>query len=75
MRVLVEVVHIVVGLVATMLLASLGAWAYPLAKNHIWLVAYVAMAAVVLMGVGPIRRAFAADRETLKRATDRSTNG
>ena len=62
MRVLIEVLHIVVGLLAALLIASLAAWSYPLARNDIWLVTYVAMAAVVLMGIGPIRRAYAEDR-------------
>jgi len=65
MRVLIEVLHIVVGLLAALLIAALAAWAYPLAKHDIWLVTYVAMAAVVAMGVGPIRRAHAADKTKL----------
>lgn len=65
MRVLIEVLHIVVGICAAMLIASLSAWSYPLAKRDIWLVAYAAMIAVTLMGVGPIQRAFRADREEL----------
>lgn len=65
MRVLIEVLHIVVGLLAAMLIAALAAWSYPLARQDIWWVAYAAMIAVAVMGVGPIRRAYAADRETL----------
>ena len=65
MRVLIEVLHIVVGLLAALLIAALASWAYPLAKHDIWLVTYVAMAAVVAMGVGPLRRAYAADRAKL----------
>jgi type IV secretory pathway TrbD component len=66
MRVLVEVFHILAGLFAAILIASLAAWAYPLARQDIWLVTYVAMAAVAVMGVAPIRRAFEADRADLK---------
>ena len=62
MRVLIEVLHILAGIFAAMLIASLAAWSYPLAKHDIWWVAYAAMVAVVLMGVGPIRRAWAEDR-------------
>lgn len=65
MRVLVEVLHITVGLFAAMLIAALSTWSYPLAERDIWLVAYIAMGAVVLMGVGPIRRAYEEDRATL----------
>jgi hypothetical protein len=57
------------------LIASLGAWAYPLARHDIWLVTFAAMAAVVLMGVGPLRRAYAADRRTLARGADGRANG
>jgi hypothetical protein len=65
MRVLIETIHIAAGLAAAMLIAALAAWSYPLAHGDIWHVTYVAMAAVVLMGVGPIRRALAADRAKL----------
>lgn len=65
MRVLIEVLHIVVGLLAALLIAALAAWSYPLAKHDIWLVTYVAMAAVVAMGVGPVRRAYLADKAKL----------
>ena len=70
MRVLIEVLHIVVGLFAAMLIAALAAWSYPLAKQDIWWVAYAAMIAVVVMGLGPIRRAYAADREAFESADD-----
>ncbi|MHA6719088.1 hypothetical protein ACX40Y_06505 [Sphingomonas sp. RS6] len=67
MRVLVEVLHIVAGLIAAVVIASLAAWSYRRATDDIWLVAYVAMVAVVLMGIGPLRRAYALDRKTLRR--------
>ncbi|HEX8303205.1 hypothetical protein [Sphingomonas sp.] len=67
MRVLIEVLHIAVGLLAALLIAALASWSYPLARHDIWLVAYVAMAAVVLMGIGPIRRAYAEDKAQLDR--------
>ena len=65
MRVLIEVLHIAVGLAAAVLVGSLSAWAYPLAKHDIWLVTYLAMVAIVGMGVGPLRRAYALDRAKL----------
>ena len=69
MRVLVEVLHIVVGICAAMLIAALATWSYPLAEKDIWLTAYAAMGAVVLMGIGPIRRAYDEDRATMNAAT------
>jgi hypothetical protein len=54
MRVLIEVLHIVVGLFAAMLIAALAAWSYPLARQDIWWVAFAAMIAVVVMGLGPM---------------------
>lgn len=68
MRVLLEVLHIVIGIFAAMLIAALATWSYPLAERDIWLVAYAAMIAVALMGVGPIRRAYEEDRATLNTA-------
>ncbi|HVJ02612.1 MAG TPA: hypothetical protein VM662_10540 [Sphingomonas sp.] len=68
MRVLIEVVHIAIGLIAAYGIAWLAAWSYPRATDDIWLVTYVAMVAVVAMGVGPIRRAYAIDRKRLARA-------
>jgi len=70
MRVLIEMLHIVAGLFAAMLIASLAAWSYPLARQDIWWVTYAAMIAVVVMGIGPIRRARAADREKLLRGNE-----
>jgi type IV secretory pathway TrbD component len=66
-RVLIEVLHIVAGLIAAVVIASLAAWSYRRATDDIWLVAYVAMVAVVLMGIGPLRRAYAQDRAHLDR--------
>ena len=65
MRVLIETAFIVSGLVASYVIAWLAAWSYPLGKNDIWLVAYAAMVIIVLMGVGPLRRAYAQDRARL----------
>ncbi len=70
MRVLIEVLHIAVGLAAAALIASLAAWSYPLARNDIWLVTGVAMVAVIAMGVGPLRRAWAIDRARLGGGSD-----
>ena len=74
MRVLIEMLHILAGLLAALLIASLAAWAYPLARQDIWLVTYIAMGAVVVMAVGQLRRAYAADRQAL-RDRDASADG
>ena len=72
MRVLIEVLHIVVGVFAAMLIAALASWSYGQAARDIWLVAYVAMAAVVLMGIGPIRRAYEEDRASMTQNGNRA---
>lgn len=61
MRVLIEVIHLIAGLAAAALIAALAAWSYPLAKFDVWLVAVCAMVAVVVMGIGQMRRAWAED--------------
>lgn len=62
MRVLTEALHIAAGIAVALLIGALSAWAYPLAAHDVWVVTAVAVACVVLMGVGPMRRAMAADR-------------
>ena len=66
---------IVAGLIAAVLIAAAAAWSYPRATDDIWLVTLVAMVLVVLMGVRPIRRAYAIDRAKLTRATRSKTHG
>ncbi|MDP5278892.1 hypothetical protein Q9Q95_08155 [Sphingomonas sp. DG1-23] len=75
MRVLIEVVHIAIGLLAAALIATAAAWSYPRATQDIWLVTFVAMALVVLMGIGPIRRALTIDRARLGRKPKDIANG
>lgn len=62
MRVLTEALHIAAGISVALLIGALSAWAYPLAERDVWLVTAVAIVCVVLMGIGPMRRAMAADR-------------
>lgn len=62
MRVLVEALHVAAGIAVALLIASLCAWAYPLATHDVWLVTGIAIACIVLMGIGPMRRAAAIDR-------------
>jgi hypothetical protein len=62
MRVLVEALHVAAGVIVALLIAALCAWAYPLARQDVWLVTGIAIACIVLMGIGPMRRAAALDR-------------
>jgi type IV secretory pathway TrbD component len=75
MRVLIETAFIISGLVASVVIASLAAWSYPLGKNDIWLVAYAAMVIIVLMGIGPLRRAYAEDRARLHGTNKENARG
>jgi fatty acid desaturase len=61
-RVAVELLHIAAGLLAAWAITAAAAWAYPLGRDVIWWCGAAAMAATVFMGVGPLRRAHAADR-------------
>lgn len=62
-RTLVEVLHIALGMGGAGVIASLEAWSLPHSAPVIWRVALVAMAAVALMGVRPLRLAWRADRD------------
>lgn len=57
MRVLVEALHIAAGIAVALLIGALASWAYPLARQDIWLVTGIAIICIVLMGIGPMRRA------------------
>jgi hypothetical protein len=58
---LIELLHIIAGIIGTALIASLAAWAVPRVGETIWQVAYGAMVIVVFMGVRPLRLAWRAD--------------
>ncbi len=58
----IELFHIALGLAAAYALTSLCAWSYPLGREAIWWCGGAAMVATVLMGLGPLRRAWAKDR-------------
>lgn len=57
-----ELLHISSGLAGALALTSLSAWAYPQGRAVIWTCGAAAMVVVVLMGIGPLRRARRADR-------------
>ena len=61
-RTAVELFACVTGLAAALMIGSVSVWAYPLARDNIWLVTWVSMGVVVLLNLGQIRRALAADR-------------
>lgn len=61
-KTLIELLHIVAGLLAALVIGSLSAWSYPRATQDVWTVTYACMAVSALMGIGPVRRALAADR-------------
>lgn len=74
MRVLIEALHVAAGVSVALLIASLCAWAYPLARDDVWLVTAVAILCIVLMGVGPMMRAAAAEREVHRRRLEGSSD-
>jgi Na+-driven multidrug efflux pump len=61
-RTLVEALHLLAGLLVAVGLTWACAWAYPLGADVIWWCGGAAMLATVLMGIGPLRRAWRADR-------------
>ena len=61
-RTLVELLHILAGLAAGAALTKAFAWSYPLGAEIVWWCGGAAMVATVLMGVGPLRRAWAIDK-------------
>lgn len=65
MRVLIEVLYVVAGVMAALLLGKLSAWSYPLGAHDIWMVTVASMIVVVAMGAGSVLRAWRADRAAL----------
>lgn len=59
---LVEILHIAIGLAATALIVSAASWAYPLARWEMQVTGVACAIVVVLLGIGPVRRAWARDR-------------
>ncbi|AXJ94594.1 MULTISPECIES: hypothetical protein [unclassified Sphingomonas] len=63
MRTLVELLHILAGLMAAAFITAAAAWAYPLGREVIWWCGAGAMAVTLVMGIKPLRRARAVDRK------------
>lgn len=62
MRFAIELMHIALGIATALVMASMAAWAVPLARADIWNTDYVVIAFVIGMGYLPLRQAWAADR-------------
>ncbi|MBR0552229.1 hypothetical protein [Stakelama marina] len=67
MRVLIEILFLIGGLIAALTLGYASAWAYPIGTRDIWLVTDAAMVVIVAMGVAPIWRAYRLDRARLRK--------
>ena len=67
-RTLIELLHLLVGLAVAAALTKAIAWSYPLGAETAWWCGGAAMVATVLMGVGPLRRAWAIDNARGDRA-------
>ncbi len=61
-RLLTEIVAVVAGLVAAWGIGWLSAWSYPLGRRDVWLVTWVSMAVVALLGLRQMQRAIAEER-------------
>ncbi|KQN25717.1 hypothetical protein ASE86_05790 [Sphingomonas sp. Leaf33] len=61
-RTLIELFFIGTGLAATVAIVSVAAWAYPLARREIEVSGWVIAVIILLIGIGPIRRAWRQDR-------------
>ncbi|MEG3180409.1 hypothetical protein [Sphingomonas sp. LT1P40] len=69
MRALTEALHIAAGIAFALMTGAVAAWAYVLAARDVWIVTAIAIVCIMLMGIGPMRRAVAADRAD-KEGTD-----
>ncbi|WP_448658523.1 hypothetical protein ACPVPU_13755 [Sphingomonas sp. CJ99] len=63
MRVWTELAFVALGLIAALVIGALSAWSYPQGAGDIWLVTGAITVISVAMGIGPVRRAMAAERE------------
>ena len=61
-RTLTELLHLLVGILATLLVSALASWSVPNARDSITLVTWVVVAVVIVMDIRPVRRAWARDR-------------
>lgn len=61
-HVAIELFHIALGIAIAVLMAYGAAWAVPLARTEIWVVAGLAIVAILWLGIGPLKQARARDR-------------
>ena len=61
-RTIVEALHLLLGLALTATIVWLSVWAYPLGRTVIEATGWVCAVVVLVMAVGPLRRAWAIDR-------------
>lgn len=61
-RTIIEAVYLVAGLLVTLIVFRLGAWAYPFGRAVVAQVGWGTMVVVLMMGIGPLRDAWRADQ-------------
>jgi hypothetical protein len=61
-RVLLELFHLLVGLMATKAVFAVAAWAYPPGRDTIEPIGWMTMGAVLAMSLPELRKAWVADR-------------
>ena len=59
---LIELLHLVVGLIVIRLVAALAAWSVPIARGSIWWVSWILTVLVILLSIRPILAARERDR-------------
>jgi hypothetical protein len=57
-RVMVQLLHIAAGVMATLLIGVAARWAYPVGRDSIGIVTWVSALCVVLIGVKPLVQAW-----------------
>ncbi len=58
----IELFFVATGLIATVVICQTAAWAYPLGRREIEVSGWVIAAIILLLGIAPVRRAWARDR-------------
>ena len=59
---LIELLHLVVGLIVIRVIAAVAAWSVPIARGSIWWVSWILTVLVVLLSIRPILAARARDK-------------
>ena len=69
-RTIIEAAYLVAGLLVTLVVFRLGAWAYPFGRSVVTQVGWATMVVVLVMGIGPLRDAWRADQAAKEAARD-----